>query len=200
MLNGVNERQMRDTVYSELMNLLVIRHGETDMNKEERLQGSREPGLPLNEDGRRDVYTLRDALMLRPSRIYSSPLLRAQETAAILNESFHMAVTLAPELVERDFGTLSGKLRSEIDPKLIEDDLEGHYDYRPYGGESAQDVRARILCFLRSLPLHRDEVFMAVTHRGVIRILYDLFPTDAIPEMILPASQHSFVITALPDK
>jgi broad specificity phosphatase PhoE len=170
------------------------------MNKEGRLQGSKGPDLPLNEAGRGDITKLRDALMLSPKALYVSPLLRAKETANILNERFHVPIILIPEIMERDFGTLSGKLRNEIDPELVEDDLEGHYDYRPYGGESAEEVRARILHFLRTLPVDRDDPIILITHRGIIRILYDLFPSDAIPEMILPASKHFFDIRTFPDK
>lgn len=180
------------------MNLVVIRHGETDLNKEGRLQGSQGPDLPLNETGQSDVARLRDSLSLLPKALYVSPLTRAKETAAILNERFKVPIILTPELMERDFGTLSGKLRSEITPQLVLDDLEGHYDYRPYGGESAEDVRARILRFLGTLRPEADEPIILITHRGVIRILYDLFPSDALPEMILPASKHFFDIRTIP--
>lgn len=180
------------------MNLVVIRHGETDMNKEGRLQGSKGPDLPLNETGRNEVIRLRDALILHPKVIYASPLLRTKETAAILNERFHTSIILVTELMERDFGTLSGKLRSEVSQELLEDDLEGHYDYRPYEGESSENVRARVLYFLRTLQTEGGEPIMLITHRGIIRILYDLFPNDAIPELILPASKHFFDIKTIP--
>lgn len=176
------------------MQLVVIRHGETDLNKEDRLQGCIGPDLGLTEDGQKEVLRLRDSLAIRPEHIYTSPLLRACETAMLLNERFHVPITKHDELKERDFGSLSGKLRSEIDPKLVEDDLEGHYDYRPYGGESVDDVRARVQTFLSSLP-KQESPFIIVTHRGIIRILYDLYPCGALPEMILPASQHIFEIS-----
>lgn len=180
------------------MNLIVIRHGETDMNKEGRLQGSKGPDLPLNESGKTGVEHLRDVLVLHPKVLYTSPLLRAQQTAAILNERFHIPIILVPELMERDFGSLSGKLRNEVSKALVEDDLEGHYDYRPFGGESSANVRARILRFLRTLKAEENEPVILITHRGVIRILYDLFPDAAIPELILPASKHFFDIKEIP--
>lgn len=175
------------------MQLVVIRHGETDLNREDRLQGCVGPDLGLTDNGRSEVLRLRESLAIRPEHIYTSPLLRACETAELLNERFRIPITKHAELKERDFGSLSGKLRSEIDPKLVEDDLEGHYDYRPYGGESVDDVRARVQAFLSSLPA-QDGLFLVVTHRGIIRILYDLYPNGALPEMILPASQHIFSI------
>ena len=180
------------------MQLIVIRHGETALNKENRLQGSREPNEGLTPTGKKTVERLRDELMVTPTVIYASPLARTQETAAILNERFHAPILSAPELVERDFGMLSGKLRSEVDPTLVESDLEGTYDYHPYGGESVADVKARVLAFLSTLPLASDETVFLITHRGIIRILYDLFPIDVSGEEIVPASKHVFDITSLP--
>jgi broad specificity phosphatase PhoE len=179
------------------MKLIVIRHGETDLNREDRLQGCVGPNLGLTANGRAEVAHLRDALAGTPETIYTSPLVRTRETTQILNERFHIPIIERNELRERDFGSLSGKPRSEIDPKLVEDDLEGHYDYRPYGGELVDDVRARVRIFLSSLPEEYDTVIV-VTHRGIIRILYDFYPSGALPEMILPASQHIFEIDAHP--
>ena len=180
------------------MNLVVIRHGETDMNKDERLQGSREPGLSLNEKGRNEVARLRDEILSTPEIIYVSPLLRALETAKIINQRFMAPLSIAPELVERDFGTLSGTLKREVDHDIVESDLEGRYDYRPFGGESVEDVKARILSFLKRLPLMSDRTAFVVTHRGVIRVLYDLYPNQVTPSEVLNASKHVFRITALP--
>ncbi len=179
------------------MHIIVIRHGETDLNKENRLQGSKGPNIGLNADGISMVENLRDGLLATPTRMFVSPLVRTTETATILNQRFQVPIIMTPELVERDFGTLSGKLRSEIDPQLLEDDLEEKYDYRPFGGESVIDVRTRILHFLSSLPLASNETVFVITHRGVIRLLYDLFPTHTISNEVIPASMHTFAITAL---
>jgi broad specificity phosphatase PhoE len=181
------------------MQLIVIRHGETDLNKENRLQGSKGENVGLNPDGIKMVETLRDGLLSTPTRMFVSPLVRTQETAVIINQRFGVPITLVPELVERDFGTLSGKLRTEVDPALVESDLEGKYDYHPFGGESVDDVRTRILRFLSTLPLETDETVFIVTHRGVVRLLYDLFPGAGLSNEVLPASKHSFEITALPE-
>ena len=180
------------------MNLLVIRHGETALNKAERLQGSRGENVGLTDFGKSEVKRLRDELLLTPSVIYSSTLHRTQETAHIINERFGVRIVSTHDLVERDFGSLSGKLRSEIDPELLEKDLEGRYDYRPFGGESVADVRKRILHFLATLDIASDDTIFVVTHRGVIRVLYDLFPEFASGDEVIPASKHAFTITSLP--
>ncbi|MGP4081089.1 histidine phosphatase family protein [Pseudalkalibacillus sp. R45] len=62
--------------------IYVIRHGETDLNKEERIQGR--SGLPLNENGRNQAEILRDKLkQYRFDLVFSSPQERAVETAEI---------------------------------------------------------------------------------------------------------------------
>ena len=83
-------------------------------------------------------------------------------------------------------------MRSEIDQKIILDDLEGHYDYRPYGGESVENVTDRIKKFLESLRARTESNIMLVTHRGIIRILYDLYPSSVTAESITPGSKHVF--------
>ncbi len=175
-----------------MMKLIVVRHGETNMNKEDRMQGSRGPNLPLNQTGKMEIMQLRDTLLIAPEIIYASTLLRTKETAEILNERFHVPIIFTPMLIERDFGTLSGKKRSEIDPEIVLADLEGHYDYRPYDGESVEDVTKRVQQFIDSLQKHNEHTLMLVTHRGVIRILYDLYPNDVTADNILPGSKHIF--------
>ena len=180
------------------MNLVVIRHGETDLNKEDRLQGSKGPNEGLNDAGRKMVTELRDGLLVTPKVIYASPLKRTQETAQILSEYLKIPVITVPELMERDFGSFSGKLRSEIDRAIVESDLEGRYDYRPYGGESVEDVKTRVLHFLKSLPLENNDTVIVVTHRGIIRVLYDLYPLESGGGEIVPASKHIFRVTKMP--
>lgn len=180
------------------MQLIVIRHGETDMNREQHMQGSKGPNVGLNSAGKSMVEMLRDGLLVAPTEIYASPLLRTQETAAIINERFHVPIITSPLLVERDFGTLSGKPWNEVDPEIVKNDLEEKYDYRPFGGESADEVRARVMAFLKTLPLATNETAFIVTHRGIIRMLYDLFPDQSVSNEVLPASKHVFEVTKLP--
>lgn len=173
------------------MKLIFIRHGETDLNKELRLQGQREPDLPLNETGRAEIKSTRDALTETPVNIYASPLARTQETAHIIMERFPaVPLIFSDDLKERDFGSLSGKLRSDIDPDILANDLEGRYDYHPFGGESIDDVIVRIRHFLHTLTLEIDETNFVITHRGIIRILYDLFPNNMAGGPVLPGSVH----------
>lgn len=177
------------------MKLMVVRHGETDLNKENRLQGSEGPNHSLNADGLAMVQKLSEELISSPQIMYVSPLLRTQETAQILNKRFQVPIVLVPEIRERNFGSLSGKFRKDIDQQLVEDDLEGHYDYHPYGGESVEDVTSRVQKFVELLKTRKEKDVMLVTHRGVIRILYDLYPNNVSAANIVPGSIHIFEIS-----
>jgi len=65
--------------------LVIVRHGVTDWNAEERLQGHID--IPLNEDGIRQARSLRDSLApFQFDAVYSSPLLRAKQTVEIVAE------------------------------------------------------------------------------------------------------------------
>lgn len=177
------------------MKLIFVRHGETDLNKELRLQGQREPDLALNDTGRSEIRNTRDTLVDVPTKIFASPLTRTKETAHIIMERFPtVPLIFSDDLKERDFGSLSGKLRSEISAEILENDLEGRYDYRPFGGESIDDVILRIKNFLNALPLETDEINFVVTHRGIIRILYDLFPNEMVGGPVLPGSVHTLLL------
>lgn len=64
--------------------IYVIRHGQTDWNKERRMQGRR--GLPLNDHGIEQAHSLRDALNgIRFDHVFSSPQERALQTAEIVS-------------------------------------------------------------------------------------------------------------------
>ncbi len=176
------------------MHIIVVRHGETDMNKEDRLQGPKGADLGLNTTGVRVITELKDALLLIPTVMYVSPTRRTHETAEILNTRFRVPVIAAPLLLERDFGTLSGMKRSDVDPLLVAQDLEGTYDYRPFGGECVEEVTARVHMFLDELRNTRPTLPLLVTHRGIIRILYDLYPDHVFGSPVTPGSKHVFDI------
>lgn len=89
------------------MELYVIRHGETDWNVQQRLQGRED--VPLNETGRAQAAECGRALSaLIFSMIYTSPLSRARETAETIARWQDCGVTVDPGLIERDYGRLSG--------------------------------------------------------------------------------------------
>lgn len=102
-----------------------IRHGQTDWNRDDRLQGSSD--IPLNETGRAQAHEA--AALLRDGgweAIVSSPLSRARETAEII--AAELGIELGPSypaFVERDYGVNEGGSSSEIVARHPDRDYPG---------------------------------------------------------------------------
>jgi len=128
--------------------ILLIRHGETDWNRMGRFQGRSD--LPLNQKGKEQAQALAIALKNEIlTAIYSSPLLRALETARLI-KTFHPSVPLYEEegLVEMDLGEFEGMEGHRW--ALEYADFRAHWRENPGslkmpGGESLQEVQKRAL-------------------------------------------------------
>ena len=85
------------------MKLYLIRHGQTDWNVAGKIQGCHD--IPLNETGRKQAQYLAEGMRNRPvTHIYSSPQIRALETARAIAASQGVEVTTLPGLREVEFG------------------------------------------------------------------------------------------------
>jgi len=129
------------------MKFLFVRHGETDFNRLKRVMGQRFDE-PINERGVRQVQALLPQLGEKGIRvILSSPLRRARETARIIGKHLNLPIEVRDGLTERDYGSLSGKTRDEAREAVGKGtdldtlDREQRYDFRPYGGESVEEVK-----------------------------------------------------------
>ena len=155
--------------------LLLVRHGTTDANVRVPyiLQGS-SIDLPLNDNGRRQAEQVAEFLASFPVKhVYSSPLIRAKETARSIAERHRLHVTQISEITECHVGRWEGKDWDTIareDPeayRLFHEDPATH----PYlGGESYTDVLHRSLpAFERLLQQHLGETIVVVAHNIVNR-------------------------------
>jgi uncharacterized phosphatase len=90
-----------------------IRHGQTDWNRDDRMQGSSD--IPLNDTGRAQALEAVEVLRSHPwDVIVSSPLVRARETAEIIAAALGIELGASyPELVERDYGPFEGANATE---------------------------------------------------------------------------------------
>lgn len=148
----------------------MVRHGETDWNRENRFQGHADTSL--NDTGRAQARVL--ALDLEESSfaaIYSSPLLRAHETALILAERAELSVERTEALMEVDVGSWSGLTREEVEARFP----NGFRRWLEYGhgwddGESYEELGARVVSGLLEIAeAHPHRTVLAVTHGGPIR-------------------------------
>lgn len=90
-----------------------LRHGQTDWNKEERMQGRTD--IPLNETGREQARAARDTLAGHSiDLLCASPLKRAYETAQIVNEHRHLPIITHDSLIERHYGSHEGTTLAEM--------------------------------------------------------------------------------------
>ena len=123
---------------SEIVTLVVWRHGETDYNVERRFQGQSD--VPLNALGRRQAAeAARYLATLRPSAIFSSDLLRASVTADALARLTGLPVRLDKDLRERYGGVWEGLSSAEIEERYPEE----RKAWAPPGGESVEAVIER---------------------------------------------------------
>lgn len=163
------------------MNLYVVRHGETEANAHDVLQGLSHNG-PLTDIGVRQIETVAALVPNTIQVIYHSPLLRVVQSAEILNRNLHARFIVREELKERDYGSLAGKTWAELgNLKEIDEKLE--YDYRPYGGEGVADVRARIESVLKEIKNSGYEKVLVVTSRGPVRQFYHILENRIEPNV-----------------
>src|SRR5919197_4355319 len=95
------------------MKLYFVRHGESEANLQHVISNRASP-FGLTELGRKQAYALAENLKDIPiSAIYSSPVLRARETADILSQSFHLPYQVTEALREYDCGILEEKSDEE---------------------------------------------------------------------------------------
>ncbi len=148
------------------------RHGRTAWNAEKRFQGSSD--VHLDAVGRRQAAVAAEALaQLAPTRIVSSDLQRAYDTALALRQRCAIEIDVDAALRETHAGTWEGKTRTEIeaqDPSALAAWGAGS-DLRPGGGERRSEVAARMVeAIERALvPVGPGGVLVVVTHGGSAR-------------------------------
>ncbi len=126
--------------------LLLIRHGQTDYNKQHRMQGALP--VPLNDEGRAQAHSL--AVHLADydiGAIYASPMSRAMQTAQILAERLEQMPVQDARLGEISFGCFEGMTWDEAAAQYPEASRRWHSGFLAYrvpGGESRLDVQRRM--------------------------------------------------------
>ena len=146
--------------------ILLARHGETDWNRERRVQGHSD--RPLNETGRAQARALADELRNVPlDAVYSSDLARARETAELVAERHGLQVTTLRDLREKHFGSWEGLRDDEILSRFPEA-RRGHWG----DGETSDEMARRVLDALRRIAdSHPGGQVLVVAHGGPLRAM-----------------------------
>ena len=146
--------------------LILVRHGETAVNSQGRLQGRVE--TELNERGREQAERLVTAVAeLEPVGVVSSPLRRARETAAAIGAATGLDVEIDERLTELHYGDWEGLRFAEL-PAGTFDLWRADPTFAPPHGESLADLRIRVVPCIEDL-LGRDRPVVAVSHVSPIK-------------------------------
>ena len=143
------------------MEIYVVRHGQTDWNIQDKLQGH--TNVPLNKTGIEQAYKIKENLSnINFSKIYCSPLERCIKTAEIINKD-NLPIIIDDRLIERNFGNLEGKQGHNIEDFMI---FEKNLD--SFNVEPIQSFFKRVHAFLEDITssANNDKILL-VTHNGV---------------------------------
>jgi probable phosphoglycerate mutase len=155
------------------MRLILVRHGESVGNFENRLQGQED--YDLTELGREQAVATADRLHeLQTTALYTSPLLRAAKTAEAISSRLGVEFQLLPDVAEYHFGELSGGTYA---------DVRGHFERqgvpataptteRIYPGEEGRDnfYRRVTEAIWAVVDTHPGETVAVVSHGGPIAL------------------------------
>lgn len=152
--------------------IYIVRHGQTDSNLRHTCLGLKD--VPLNKTGRRQAKELAARLKnISIDTVYTSPLKRAVETVSPYLEMKNMNMRMSFGLIERDYGEWDDMTYDEIEQKYPEEYrkwVENLISYKVPGGESAEDVQARVNAFLKkALRENENKNILLVTHLGTAR-------------------------------
>jgi broad specificity phosphatase PhoE len=162
---------------ARMTRIYVARHGQNEDNANGILNGHRD--LPLTEIGRGQARELANRILaegLKFDMAYCSPLVRASETAEIVAAICDLpAPRVLPELIERDFGEMTGKpiasIRELCGPHLIETPTVTYF-LKPAGGEEFDDVLARARTTIsHMLDRHDGQNILLVCHGDMGKML-----------------------------
>lgn len=150
------------------MKLLIVRHGETDWNKEKRMQGLKD--IPLNDNGIMQARKLSKCLDLSEIDIcISSPLKRAKKTASIIING-KVSIIYDDLLKERTFGTYEG---SPVNYDLISRMWDYQLNTNEGNLESLKDCLARAKKFLDKIKeKYPNKVVLIVSHGSFMKSLH----------------------------
>ena len=151
--------------------ILLARHGETKENRDRRFQGQKD--VALNDTGREQARKLADEAANEPiAALYTSPLVRARETADIVGERLGLEPHPDDRLKEVDVGEWQDRLKDDVE----RDDPQGWAAFRSAGpgfrfpgGESFAEQQERVVAALVDITQRGVLPALVVCHRGVVR-------------------------------
>ena len=156
--------------------IYLCRHGQTEWNRERRLQGQTEADLtPL---GRLQAAAMADLLLdltaREPSadwRIVASPLRRARDTAQAIADQLCMKVAFDDRLMELTVGEWEGRLYADVQRENLEAFNSPEWFFSAPGGETYEQVMARMSGWLADQAAEPERRLIVVSHGVAGRLL-----------------------------
>ncbi len=157
-----------------MTHIYLVRHGQTAWNKEEIFRGRSD--VPLNDTGLREAELAAEFFRGREIKaIYSSPLLRASQTAGKIADLLSLRVESLQGIIDMSFGVWEGRPLREV--KATDGDRYHQWQEEPHrlklpGGESLDEVRERSMGVLEGvIRRHAEETVIMVTHRVINKVI-----------------------------
>lgn len=190
------------------MILYFVRHGETEWNVKNKIQGSTD--IPLNENGIQQANTLAQNLLDKKSRgefqvarAYTSPQLRAAKTAKIAADALGVACLSLDGLKEMDLGEWEA-----LNWAFIEDTYGDTYEHwnanrryvRTPGGECYDEVLKRTLDALEIILARETENVLVVTHSAVLMALRCYIARLPFEEMVQRFKTKNAEVVEIPEE
>jgi len=161
-----------------MLHIYLARHGQDQDNSNSILNGHRD--TPLTEKGveqAREIARKINEAGITFDKVYTSPLQRAIKTAEIIAKTVHAPYPeILQDLIERDFGIMTGKLYSQIgelcSPTILKTEAVTYF-LAPEGAETfpeALERANRLLTFIKEK--HKDGNILLVSHGDTGKMLY----------------------------
>ncbi len=165
---------------------ILIRHGETSWNKDERLMGITD--VPLTKKGIEQARRLGKYLSkINIDRIYTSPLVRTLKIAKAIKRYHKKAPLIKSDLLlERSFGNLEGWKYQDVNnsfPTLVYSQTWKYKYFQPPGGERIVEVQDRVRLFLKAIESSRNNTIAIVSHGVFIKIMFAALLSIPLPSL-----------------
>ena len=150
------------------MKFYYVRHGQTDWNYAEKIQGGLSE-IPLNKNGINQAFKTREKLeKISFDLAIISPMIRAKQTAEIIINKRNISVIIDERLRERKLGDIEGMFITEKE----ENEMWNYNLNKQYiGGESVIEFDKRVIEFIEDMKeKYSDKTILIVAHGGVGKI------------------------------
>jgi len=185
--------------------LILIRHGQSTWNLENRFTGFRD--VPLTVQGETEAHAGGEKIKasgLMPDAVFTSTLKRAWHTAELVlaGAGLNLPLVKSDDLRERDYGDLSGLNKAEAAKQFGEEQVHiwrRSYDVPPPGGESLADVVARVKPYYEkhiAPELVAGETVLIAAHGNSLRalmVVLDFYTQDNINTFEIPNGEPLIV-------